>query len=877
MNPQSNFIILLFAEPSFLSTSILEQLLANNCYVNIVSDNAEDWMLNTQHIVSKNKFSISRIEKANLEINYSYVMFCSGFTKYSNVQKELSKFLKLNNIFSTKTFVVLPKEIYGVLNINNPNFPETVGIIYVKDILGPRISLDSDLTLVNYLNKMYLDKVFDPDIGETFSPLFVSDVSRQIVKWLFAFGPFGKETLLQGEEISSSVLWQISTRHIGQINYSPKKIFYRDTFPRSINKEIIKRKVDYIILETLKWICKAPIKKRSDKPLIRKKEIDIKFPVFSKSTRFKSKIGIAVVLSILAFPIISFFINALIIISFYKPLIYRNSKVAASMFSFSKKLSSVSYKESSVLKNIPFFGQIYKEMEFVSFATITVTDVATKGAPIFIKGETLFKNILGQDPYSIENTISELPERLQVIYEIISKAQNTTIKSKGEGSVLASYTLKKVDLDYYKNIISQGSVLSKNLSEILGDKGSRTYLLLFQNNMELRPTGGFIGSYGLVTFDKGRLSDFAVSDIYSADGQLNGHVEPPTPIKNYLGEANWWFRDSNWDPDFPTSARRAEWFLDKSTDKKVDGVVSVDLAPVKDFLDIIGSIYLSDYEINIDSNNFYEKVQSEVENNFFPGTYKKKSFLTSLSMSLLNEIKDLSFKDVGELVKLSYKNLNSRRIQLYLHNSDAQKALSALNWDGGVLTPFCGSECLPDLIGIVEANVGVNKSNYFISRKVDINMTVNEDFLEKELTLTLKNSANGSLGVNGRYKTYTRLLIPEEAYEVSALSVYGQDIQYLQTETTTIRGRKEVGVLVEVLAGETKNVKFKWKQKNNSNVRSYYTYFRKQAGVDDYPFSISINTPVKILGSTPPLILTEEGNYIYNTTLVKDLIIKYSL
>src|SRR5574340_1269627 len=135
-------------------------------------------------------------------------------------------------------------------------------------------------------------------------------------------------------------------------------------------------------------------------------------------------------------------------------------------------------------------------------------------------------------------------------------------------------------------------------------------MVLFQTNMELRPTGGFIGSFGLLTFDNGRMSELNVSDVYSADGQLKGHIDPPAPIHDYLGEANWWFRDSNWDPDFPTSAKRAEWFLDKEIDQKVDGVFAIDLGLIKDALRLTGPIFLADYNMDVTSDNLYEKTQA---------------------------------------------------------------------------------------------------------------------------------------------------------------------------------------------------------------------------------------------------------------------------
>lgn len=179
---------------------------------------------------------------------------------------------------------------------------------------------------------------------------------------------------------------------------------------------------------------------------------------------------------------------------------------------------------------------------------------------------------------------------------------------------------------------------------MLGMNAPKKYLILFQNNMELRPTGGFIGSFALITFEKGRMNQIVVNDVYSADGQLKGHVDPPEPIRRYLGEANWYLRDSNWDPNFKSSAIKAEWFLDKELNQKVDGVISIDLYLIQELLKITGPIYLSDFNKTIDSSNLYLTTQSEVEDNFFPGSTKKASFLTALSRSLITEIENLDSK-----------------------------------------------------------------------------------------------------------------------------------------------------------------------------------------------------------------------------------------
>jgi hypothetical protein len=374
------------------------------------------------------------------------------------------------------------------------------------------------------------------------------------------------------------------------------------------------------------------------------------------------------------------------------------------------------------------------------------------------------------------------------------------------------------------------------------------------------------------------MSNLTVNDVYSADGQLNGHVEPPTPIRDYLGEANWWLRDSNWDADFPTSAKRAEWFLNKEVAKTVDGVIAIDLSPIKGILKHTGGVMLSDFNLEINDKNLYEKTQSEVQDNFFPGTHKKASFLTALSRSLLAEIEKKNETKKAYILKELFSNLEERHIQVYLHDSKVQNDIASLNWDGSISIPDCPDNCYSDFIGLVEANVGVNKSNYFIKRsiKTDINLSKNE--IDRKATITLNNTANPALGVSGRYKVYMRLLIPNNAEFLQVNSVVGQNREGLTPEIVEQRGVKEVGVLVEVLGGQSKNIEFDWRTviPEGVDMLSYSLNIRKQAGVEDDPILININGNGSRFITSPEFTLTRDGIYTYNTTLAKDFSAKLS-
>jgi hypothetical protein len=466
---------------------------------------------------------------------------------------------------------------------------------------------------------------------------------------------------------------------------------------------------------------------------------------------------------------------------------------------------------------------------------------------------------------------------LDYIYQQISLFQILTQDKAELGVLSAKQALQLVDFDKLKTISQEVSVLASNLPSILGLGTNKNYLILFENNMELRPTGGFIGSYGIANFGGGKLNGLTVNDIYSADGQLKGHIEPPAPIKNYLGEANWWFRDSNWDPDFPTSAERSEWFLNKEMDQQVDGVIAIDLQPIKNILSYTGPIFLPDYNLTISSDNLYEKTQEEAQANSFPGSRQKESFLTALSRTMITEISKMDPKDRILVLRAFYESLVGRHVQIYLHDQDSAMAINKLGWDGKIQTYSCGDTCYSDFFGDVEANVGVNKSNYFVKRRIDFKVNVDSQKITRQLTINLQNSANPALEASGVYKSYLRVMIPQNAEVLGVKISIGQNESSLLPEITQEKGRQEVGVLVDITPGQSKDIQFTWQNdiSQETVIKSYGLFVRKQAGVDADPISIEF-TGMGSSESWPVFPLTKDGVYTYNTNLAKDFFARLS-
>ena len=303
--------------------------------------------------------------------------------------------------------------------------------------------------------------------------------------------------------------------------------------------------------------------------------------------------------------------------------------------------------------------------------------------------------------------------------------------------------------------------------EILGLYGDRKYLVLLQNNMELRPTGGFIGSYGLVSFANGSLKEIKIEDVYTADGALRGHVDPPLPIQAHLGQEHWYLRDSNWDPDFVASASRAAWFFDKEMGETVDGVIAVDVSFLESLLGATGAIELKDYQETLTAENLFTKTQSYAQSEFFPGSTQKRDFLGAVSRQLVDQLLQEEKLISPPLLAAVEMGLRERHVQFYFNSPALLEVVDALGWSGRLDTrTTCALEnCLNDLLAVVDANLGVNKTDFFVTRSVKDQISLTDSgTVTHELLLEYENKApldETSLG--GFYKNYVRVFVPKGA------------------------------------------------------------------------------------------------------------------
>lgn len=426
-----------------------------------------------------------------------------------------------------------------------------------------------------------------------------------------------------------------------------------------------------------------------------------------------------------------------------------------------------------------------------------------------------------------------------------------------------------------------------SLPAILGQDERKVYVVLLQNNMELRSTGGFIGSFALISFEKGKMLDFQVQDVYTADGQLKGRVEPPPEILHYLGQPNWYLRDSNVDPDFPTSAKMAAWFLEKELKVKVDGVVAIDINFIQKLLDLTGPVVLADFKETVTAQTLFEKTEKIVEKNFFPGSTKKKDFLTSLSKNLYQKIFSLDGEKGWRGLNVLWDSIASRSLQVFFFDEKLQTFAQDLKMDGALT----GGK--NQFLSLIENNYGANKANFFIKRQIKHNVSLlAESVAQHELTVEYENLSPSNLWPTGEYQAYLKFYIPSssEFLDLSLDQKKPKLSDFLNEYTLTeiekdeqlvLRGETKdlnyYGVYFKLPVKKKKQLVFRW-QTPLSTAGVFDFNFHRQAGTfnDNYNLLVHYPSDRKAESSLTPS-LASPGLFQYNLTSAQDfeLVIKY--
>lgn len=322
----------------------------------------------------------------------------------------------------------------------------------------------------------------------------------------------------------------------------------------------------------------------------------------------------------------------------------------------------------------------------------------------------------------------------------------------------------RLGLDDARSSFEEMAMLSERLSVFLGKDRTRTYLLVFQNHTELRPTGGFMGSVAEVTVDRGDVKKVTVppGGTYDLQGQLREYVAAPKPIR--LINARWEFQDSNWSPDFPTAAGKMNWFWSRSGQPTLDGIVAVNASFVERVLEVTGPVEVPEYGTVIHAGNFIEETQRRVEVAYDHEANTPKKFVGDLGLALMARMKSLSKDEWLRVAVLFSEAMATKDVQVYFTDRDEEAFAESMGWNGRMKSTE------GDALALIEANIAGQKTDGVIEERVTHLAEIAPDGgIQDTVTLVRRHTGQkGDLFSGVRNVSYLRAYVPAGSRLISA-------------------------------------------------------------------------------------------------------------
>lgn len=405
--------------------------------------------------------------------------------------------------------------------------------------------------------------------------------------------------------------------------------------------------------------------------------------------------------------------------------------------------------------------------------------------------------------------------------------------------------------------------------KLLGDKVPHSFLILFQNNHELRAGGGFLGSYMLLDMNDGKISKMDTIDVYQTDGQLVDVVPAPPGIDKVADRL--YMRDANYSPDFPTTARQVMWFLEHSRGPSVDTVIAIDQTVAEAMLEWTGPLNLENFPYAIRADNFNDLVSYFVEAKLSE-TQTPKQILIDL-MPVFKE-KLLSMNNVSSLAGVMEKLITGRHIQVYSSDPDIQALAQRFNADSSIIAPRDGV----DYLSVVTTSIGGNKSDAYIHTTLDHQSAIESNgTITDELTISKTHTWKESDFAywkklmsrygKGKLSEDTLRFIQGAGDNVDYLRVYvprGSTLVGVSgVDHESIRADEDLGYTVfsfvfgPVSAGQTKDVTLNYRlpfQLDLKFAQDIYGFIaQKQPGAENITLkkSLELSDFLKVVGSYP--------------------------
>ncbi len=512
------------------------------------------------------------------------------------------------------------------------------------------------------------------------------------------------------------------------------------------------------------------------------------------------------------------------------------------------------------LKLVPFLGGYYSDLK--GFTSAGLEELVA--AEIILKRMESEKGELGFNgqgkggPERVTQMIKILDKSKPFFDEIQKNVQKAAhlVKNIDVGKYPAAVRGREIrkNVDLAKNFIEgAGIALTDGRDALilapnaLGLQSPKTYMLLFQNDKEIRPTGGFITAYATLTLSNGQISSSTSDDIYRLDERLLATCEskicpltPPDPIVKYLPEVTgkarsaWSMRDSNISPDLPTSAKEFERMYELlGQGLPYDGIIYIDTQVVEELIEVTGPIdvFGTKYSSEIDKRCNCPNVIYELENYAeiaAKGEQDRKAILGVLMQQILAKTTGADIEKIPQFVETIARLANHKHIMFFAHDQRLQQALSTLNWTGEIKS-YGG-----DYLHINDSNFAGGKSNLYVEQTVTQEISIKGREVKKKITVEYKNPEAFGVWLNAINRDYVRFYVPQGSKLISSKG--SED----QVNTMEDLDKTVFEAFITVRPQNSRKLEIEYSVPYQPK-DEYKMLIQKQPGAKDFEYKIKIN------------------------------------
>lgn len=453
------------------------------------------------------------------------------------------------------------------------------------------------------------------------------------------------------------------------------------------------------------------------------------------------------------------------------------------------------------------------------------------------------------------------------------------------GSLLDSLNPYLAQLDVVGERLKTMALFAELVPEFFGLGQERTHLLLFLNNDELRPGGGFIGTYGLMRVKNADVLSLQTKDSYAIDRLVETLVtsSAPEPMNKYNATPTLFFRDGNWSPDFAVSAQEVIALFEKESSliqNHPDVPTSIHVDSVIGFTPTLASAllaYLGPVEIagqTFTSENVPELIEYEVEKGFETKgiLYEdRKEILSQLVVVIQDRLTSLPFSKWSDIFTLFSQTVQSKQLAIFSTNAKVQEQLMRSQWTGSIDSRTVDTQLF------VDANFASLKSDPLVTRSLHYEIFRNPSGTWiGRTTMTYRHEGTIDWRTT-RYRTYARLYLPKGSELIRVQGLQDGPFVSEDLNMSVIEGFSVIE------PGQTHSLVYEYRLSDGVIAaiakQDYALTFFKQMGARDYTLTLDLDFDKNLTHAMPPENKNQWGDdrYQLNTKLSQNFVLQVGL